>query len=107
MTRQVVWADNACEDYLAIIRHIAQENPDAAGRVADRINEAVAALSDFATGRAGRVNGTYEKVLSNLPHILAYDIVARPEGGEMVAILHVIRDARELACWTVAAGVAP
>lgn len=95
MKRRVVWADSARADYLAILRYIARENPDAAERVADRIEEAAAALSDFATGRAGRVTGTYEKVLPGLPYILAYEIISRPEGGETVAILHVIHGARD------------
>ena len=95
MKRRVVWSNTARDDYLAIIRYIALENPDAAERVADRIEEAVASLSDFATGRAGRVTGTYEKVLPGLPYILAYEIAGRPEGGETVAILHVIHGARD------------
>lgn len=95
MKRRVLWADSARNDYLGIVRHIAQENPDAAEGVANRIEEAAAALSDFATGRAGRVTGTYEKVLPGLPYILAYEVVSRPEGGEMIAILHVIHGARD------------
>jgi toxin ParE1/3/4 len=58
---------------LGIIRYIAQENPDAAARVADGIDKAAAALADFAAGRAGRVVGTYEKVLSNLPNGMVYE----------------------------------
>ena len=95
MKRRVVWSNTARDDYLAILRHIAEENPGAAERVADRIEGAAAGLSDFATGRAGRVIGTYEKLLPGLPYILAYELVSRPEGGEMVAILHVIHGARD------------
>lgn len=43
--------------------------PDAAARVAARIEDNAAALSDLAIGRAGRVNGTYENVLPGLPYI--------------------------------------
>ncbi len=95
MKRRVVWSNTASDDYFAILRHIAEEDPDAAQRVADRTESAAAGLSNFATGRAGRVTGTYEKVLPGLPCILAYELVSRPEGGEMVAILHVIRGARD------------
>lgn len=95
MKRPVVWAASARADYFGIVRHIARENPEAAARVAARIEDAAAALSDFATGRTGRVSGTYEKVLTGLPYILAYEIVPRLEGGEMVAILHVIHGARD------------
>src|SRR5690348_9156338 len=95
MRRRVVWSGEARNDYLATIRYIAAENPDAAERVADRIDRAAAALADFATGRPGRVTGTHEKVLVGPPYIFAYEIVARPEGGEAVAILHVIHGARD------------
>lgn len=95
MKRPVVWADSALADYHDIIDYIARENPDAAMRVAARIEGAAEGLSDFATGRAGRVSGTYEKVLPGLPYILAYEIVARPDGGEGVTILQVIHGARD------------
>jgi plasmid stabilization system protein ParE len=93
--RHVVWSDEARSDYLAIIRHIADENPDAAERVATRIDHAGAALANFATGRPGRVTGTYERVLHDLPYIVAYEIIAHPEGDETVAILHVIHGSRD------------
>ncbi|MGA9866595.1 MAG: type II toxin-antitoxin system RelE/ParE family toxin [Acetobacteraceae bacterium] len=95
MRRRVVWATTAHDDFLNIIGFIAQENPDAAGRVADRIDQAVAALGDFAAGRAGRVTGTYEKVVRGLPYILAYEIVRQPGAHEVVAILHVVHGARD------------
>lgn len=81
MRRQVVWTDTARADYLNILRHITAEDPDAADRMAMRIEDAAVKLGDFATGRPGRVTGTYE-------------IAAQPEGGELVAILHVIHGAR-------------
>lgn len=95
MKRPVVWADSARADPRIVFRYIAGENPDAATRVAARMEDAAAGLSDFATGRAGRVSGTYEKVLPGLPYILAYEIVSRPDGGEVVTILHVIHGARD------------
>ena len=81
MKRRVVWAPTARDDYLAAIRHIAKDNPDAALRVADRIEAAGNALAELATGRHGRVPGTFVKVLAGLPYILAYEIVVLPAGG--------------------------
>jgi toxin ParE1/3/4 len=95
MKRRVVWSDEARADYLEALRYISRRNPDAALRVAERIENAGSALADFPTGRAGRVNGTYEKVVTSLPYIITYEIVSMPEGGEMVAILHVIHGARD------------
>lgn len=95
MKRPVTWSNAARDDYWGIIRYIAQDNSDAAERVANRVDKSAAALGDFATGKAGRVTGTYEKVLHDLPYILVYEIIVRPDGGEAVAILHVIHGARD------------
>jgi plasmid stabilization system protein ParE len=93
--RPVVWSYSARDDLIDIIRYIAERNPDAAGRVADRIEDAAAALAEFPTGRPGRVTGTYERVLADLPYIIAYEITERAEGGEMVVVLHAIHGARD------------
>ncbi len=93
MKRAVVWSNAARDDYSAITRFIARENPGAASKVADRIDTAVGALGQSATGRAGRVSGTYEKVVARLPYIVAYEILARQSGEEVVVILHVIHAA--------------
>jgi toxin ParE1/3/4 len=64
VSRDLVWSHAARHDYLAVLRFIARENPGAASKVADRIDAAAASLGEFATGRAGRVSDTYEKVVS-------------------------------------------
>ena len=92
--KPVIWSDNARHDYFAILRHIAQGNPDAADRIVDAIEQAGNALSEFATGRPGRVNGTYEKLVPRLPYILAYAIASQ-DGREVIAILRVIHMARD------------
>ncbi|WP_336814634.1 type II toxin-antitoxin system RelE/ParE family toxin [Bosea sp. MMO-172] len=92
--KPVIWSDNARRDYFAILRHIAQDNPDAADRIVDAVEQAGNALGEFATGRPGRVNGTYEKLVPRLPYILAYAIAAQG-GREVIAILRVIHMARD------------
>ncbi len=94
MRRAVVWTNDALNELLAISRHIATDSPTAATRVAARMRIAAANLGDMATGRSGRVTGTYEKLVPGLPYILAYEIASRPE-GELIAILHVIHGARD------------
>lgn len=94
MKRTVVWSHAARDDYLGIIRFIAQSNPDAAERIADTIDRVVASLGDMATGRPGRVTATYEKVVPGLPYIVAYEVIDQPGRGR-VAILHVIHGARD------------
>ena len=46
MKRRVVWSEAARAEYLAALRYIAERNPDAAARVAGRIEETGASLAD-------------------------------------------------------------
>ncbi len=92
--RPVVWAVEAQRDNLEILRYIAQDNPLAAERVADAIADAGTELGQFATGRPGRVSGTYEKSLARLPYIIAYELrdIAGRETVVIVRVIHTSRD---------------
>lgn len=96
MTRPVRWSRDAIDDIKSQIAVIAADNPAAARRVAARLRAAGAGLGRMATGRKGRVLGTYEKVVAGLPYVLAYAIVTPlAGGGEQVVILRVIHGARD------------
>ncbi len=87
----VEWSHPAQRDLIAIADHIAQEHPDAALAVVDRIDGLVAALADHPRrGRPGRVAGTRELVVPNLPYIVAYRLA-----DERVQILRVLHAARK------------
>lgn len=97
MKRPVSWSRDALNDLREQAVFIAQDNAAAARRIADHIRDAGEALGDLATGRPGRVSGTYEKLVPRLPYILAYAITSQG-GREVIAILRVIhmeRDWRE------------
>ena len=94
MTRPVLWSRDALDDLKKQLVYIAADDPIAAGRVVDHLRKAAAQLEHFATGRPGRVSGTYEKSVTGLPYIIAYEIVPR-EAGEVIAILRVIHTARD------------
>jgi plasmid stabilization system protein ParE len=91
--RPVLWSRDALDDLKKQLVYIAADDPVAAGRVVHRLREAAARLEDFATGRPGRVTGTYEKSVTGLPYIIAYEIIPR-DAGETIAILRVIHTAR-------------
>lgn len=61
--RPVVWSIEAQRDNLEILRYIAEDNPFAAERVVDAIEDAGNKLGEMATGRPGRVSGSYEPKL--------------------------------------------
>ena len=85
--RRVIWSADARRDYLDILRYIAADNPLAAERVADAIEQAGNGLGEFATGRPGRVTGSYEKSVPRLPYIIAE--------REVIAVLRVIHTSRD------------
>lgn len=89
--RRVVWSDGARDDYLAILRHIAADDPEAAERIASAIQQAGNGLAEFATGHRGRVTGTYEKSVARFPYITAY---ALGEDEESLTILRVVHTSR-------------
>jgi toxin ParE1/3/4 len=91
--RPVEWSDKAQRDYLEIVRYIAADNPAAAEKVADAVEKAGNDLGVFATGRPGRVTGTYEKVVSRLPYLIVYAITGTGD-RETITILRVIHAAR-------------
>lgn len=92
--RSVVWSEEAARNYLDILRYIARDNPSAAEKVAEAIEKAGNDLSDFAAGRPGRVSGTYEKPVAQLPYLIAYTIT-NTIGGGTVSILRVIHMSRD------------
>ena len=94
MKRPVRWSRNALDDLKSQISFIAKRNPTAARNVADRILAACASLETMATGRRGRISGTYERLVTNLPYIVAYSITTE-RGHEVVSILRVIHTSRD------------
>ena len=94
MKRFVTWSRDALDDIKRQVAFIARDNPAAARRLADRIRETGQDLGEMATGRPGRVTGTYEKPIGRLPYIIAYEL--RPIGSrESVVILHIVHTSRD------------
>ncbi|OWJ66964.1 type II toxin-antitoxin system RelE/ParE family toxin [Inquilinus limosus] len=93
MKRPVGWSREALDDIKGQVAFIARDNPLAARRIADRLRDAGEALGNLATGRPGRVTGTYEKSVSRLPYVIAYELRSIA-GRESVVILRVIHTAR-------------
>lgn len=87
---EVEWLQIARADLLAIVDYISDDNPNAAQRVKDEIEEKVGKLPEFPKmGRSGRVDGTRELVaLSNY-------IVVYQDGPQMIRILRVLHAAQQ------------
>lgn len=94
MSRPVLWSSGALTNLADHIAYIAAENPSAAHRVGDAIDKTALALGEMPIGRPGRVTGTYEKLVTGLPYILAY-MITEASGEEQVEIVRVIHTARD------------
>jgi toxin ParE1/3/4 len=93
--RKVRWYGQAIDDLLAQTDYIAADSPKAARVVALRLRRAGADLGRMATGRPGRTDGTYEKVVAGLPYLLVYAIGPASSGGEIVSVLRIIHQAQQ------------
>lgn len=85
------WTRLADRDLEEIAQYVGQDNPAAAARVVlELIDQAETLLPEYpAIGRAGRVLGTRELVIGQLPYIIAYRV-----RGQDVEILRVLHSAR-------------
>jgi addiction module RelE/StbE family toxin len=84
------WSRLALEDRDKIFDFIEQDNPRAAVSVDERIKEQTEMLIRFPEcGRAGRVEGTRELVISRTPCIVAYHVL-----DETIRILRLLHGAQ-------------
>jgi len=87
---RIKWLKRALENLEAEAAYIAQENPQAAGECVNRILNAVQQLAQHPNiGRAGRVFGTRELVITRYPYIVPYRI--KNETIEVLRIFHTSR----------------
>lgn len=76
---------------LTLVRdYISKDSPDAAARVAAKLLDVTARLEQFPqSGRLGRLKGTRELVIPELPYIIPYRVV-----DDVILILSVIHTSR-------------
>ena len=88
---RIIWRRTALNDLEAVREFIAQDNPQAAMRVHGVIHAAVDPLANYPNlGRAGRVDGTRELIVVDLPYIVVYRVAE-----DTVRILAVIHTSRQ------------
>lgn len=81
----------ALSDLDELMGYIAEDSPQAAAAVAEKIWESTRVLSDHpAMGRPGRVSGTRELIVAGTAYIIPYRVVASE-----VQILRVLHGARK------------
>jgi toxin ParE1/3/4 len=87
---RVRWTWQAAADLAQICGHIEKDNPEAALDIGRRIYRSIEMLRHHPyRGRAGRVEGTRELVLSSIPYIGVYEIVE-----DAILVLRILHGAR-------------
>jgi toxin ParE1/3/4 len=84
------WTEGAVEDLQSAHDYLEAESPKAALDTVDRVMSAVERLEQFPhMGRAGRVDGSRELVVTGTPFLVAYRL--RNESIQILAVLHGAR----------------
>lgn len=84
---KILWTPAAADDLERIADYLLEQNPGVATEIVQRIYNATGPLKRFPNlGRPGRKHGTRELVLSPLPYIIIYEVVA--ERIRITRILH-------------------
>lgn len=88
---RIVWTEPAARALESIQDYIARDNRRAAWEVGERMRQAVNQLEEFPKlGRPGRVRGTLELIVPDLPYIVPYRIK-----GSEIQILSVYHTSRK------------
>lgn len=88
--KPVLWLDRAANDLRAIGDYIARDNVRAAREVLIRIKTLADSLSrNPEIGRKGRIEGTRELVLSDIPYLIVYQVTQKDV--RILAVLHAAR----------------
>ena len=90
---RLVFDDLALADLEGIYHWIAEDSPQAAKAVVDRVFASIELLTSFPfMGRAGREDGTREWVIPRLPYIAVYEV--HDDRGEVIviAVFHGAQD---------------
>lgn len=84
---KIIWSRRAIKHLVHVRDYIAQDSPEAAGQVAQKILDAVDQLTQHPNfGRPGRLPGTRELVVSETPYIIPYRVRGNRVG--MIAVFH-------------------
>ena len=85
------WTPPAADDLYNIVRHIQQDNVDAAADVAQTLYDGCDSLRKFPyLGRKGRIADLRELVFPGLPYIVVYRIQ-----GQTVELLRIYHGAQD------------
>ncbi len=91
--RAVEWSETAIDQYESAIAWLSDRNPEAAERLAERIETTIEALAGHPIGRPGQREGTYEKAVLRTAYLVIYALTGGPDGElRLLRIYHAAQD---------------
>jgi len=89
---QIKWLNKALQNLDDEAKYIAEDDPEAAKLVVQRIVDAINLLPDNpALGHPGRLHGTRELVVPNTRYIVPYRVRPRLNRVEILRVFHTSR----------------
>ena len=95
MARKVIWAPIARAEFQGLLDYAQERNPQGVSTILRKVGAAVALLAERPHGRQGRVAGTYEKTISGLPYVIAYELDNSDPEAPALWVLRIIHTARD------------
>ena len=89
--RTILWADRALVDFNRQIEYIATTSPKGARLVTERLHKTINNLARTASGRFGRLAGTYEKVVPKTSCVVVY---TKDDAAKTITIVRIIHTSR-------------
>ena len=94
MARRIIWAVTARLEFEGLLDYVHGRSPQGVGTILRKVGEAVSLLAERPHGRPGRVAGTYEKTVSGLPYVVAYELDDTAPDDPALVVLRIIHTAR-------------
>jgi toxin ParE1/3/4 len=95
MARRIVWAEKALAEFQGMLDYIHRRNPQGIATILRKVGTTVSLLAERPHGRPGRVAGTYEKSVSGLSYVVAYELDDSTPDDPALVVLRVIHTARD------------
>ncbi|MEQ1617778.1 MAG: type II toxin-antitoxin system RelE/ParE family toxin [Terricaulis sp.] len=88
--KREVWSAHARADFDRQLAFVAERSPQAARRLSEAILKAAAGLRHTNSGRIGRVEGTFEKLVRRQPYIILFELIQ--DELRILRLVHTWRD---------------
>ena len=92
--REIVWSDKAIDQYAAAFECLAERNPWAADKLAQRVRQTLGLLATRPVARPGHAADTYEKFVQKTSYVIVFETA-----GDELRILRLFHMSQDWRGW--------